>query len=155
LNRDGILDYVAAEDGNTLTYLQARPTKITFDKKAYLILQAREEYRKEYVQHYEKTTSDCRENLLLAYFDEKRKETCGKCDICRLAKKSNVGNAQLEVFIKKIKELTLNKNLELEGIVTSFGSFEEHQIITIVKWLLDNEYLTKTNNIYTWTQNQE
>jgi len=155
LNRDGILDYVAAEDGNTLTYLQARPTKITFDKKAYLILQAREEYRKEYVQHYEKTTSDCRENLLLAYFDEKRKETCGKCDICRLAKKSNVGNAQLDVFIKKIKELTLNKNLELEGIVTSFGSFEEHQIITIVKWLLDNEYLTKTNHIYTWTQNQE
>ena len=48
----------------------------------------------------------------------------------------------------------MNKNLDLETILSSFGAFEEGQIITVIRWLLDNEYLTKINQKYTWTKNQ-
>ncbi|PCJ67231.1 MAG: recombinase RecQ [Bacteroidetes bacterium] len=154
LHTDGILDFIAGEEGNTLTYLEARPTKVSFDKKAYLLLREREEYRKEYIAGYEMLSEGCRENYLLKYFGEDRTETCGKCDICRLLKKSKMDSDQFTVLVNKIEKLTLNKNVDLTTIVSTFGTFEEHQVVEVIKWLLDNEYLTKLNHTYTWTRNQ-
>jgi len=155
LHTDGIIDYIDGHEGNTLTYLEARPTKVTFDKKQYLILREREEYRKEYMLGYESSSVACRENYLLQYFGEEKTEVCGKCDICRLAKKSTTTNKDINSIIAKIKKLTVDKNLELDAIVSSFGTFEEKQIVAVVKWLLENQYLIKTNQLYTWKTNQE
>jgi ATP-dependent DNA helicase RecQ len=155
LKNDGVIDFINAQDGNTITYLEARPTKIEIDKKNYLLLREREEYRKEYIVSYEQLTTKCRENYLLSYFGEERIAMCGKCDVCRLKKKANLQGNQLNTMIDQVKKLTLNKNLQLETIVTSFGTFQEEQIIAVIKWLLDNEYLTKLDQTYTWTQNQE
>lgn len=154
LHADGIIDFIEGHEGNTLTYLEARPTKVTFDKKQYLILRDREEYRKEYMLGYESSDVVCRENYLLAYFGEEKTKVCGKCDICRLVKKSDTSNKDINTIIDKIKDLCLDKNLELDAIVSSFGTFEEKQIITVVKWLLENQYLVKTNQLYTWKTNQ-
>jgi transcription initiation factor IIE alpha subunit len=154
LHTDGIIDFVDPQEGNTLTYLEARPTKIEIDKKNYLILRERDEYRKHYIANYESISTTCRENYLLAYFGETREQTCGKCDVCRLAKKSQLNSVQISVLIENLKQLTLNKNLDLETILSSFGAFEEGQIISVIRWLLDNEYLTKLNQTYTWTNNQ-
>ncbi len=155
LHIDGVLDFVPGLEGNTLTYLESRPTKILLDKKSYLELRDREEYRKEYLATYEGTAIACRENYLLAYFGEVREETCGKCDICRLGKKAKIGNKELSQTIAQIKSITENKNLDLAAILSSFGAFQEEQIVGVIKWLLDNQYLTKTNQTYTWNLNQE
>jgi ATP-dependent DNA helicase RecQ len=155
LHIDGVLDFVPALEGNTLTYLESRPTKIRIDKKSYLQLRDREEYRKEYLATYEGTTISCRENYLLAYFGEQRDEVCGKCDVCRLGKKAKIGNTEINQTINHIKSITVDKNLDLEAIVSSFGTFEEGQVVGVIKWLLDNQYLTKTNQTYTWNLNQE
>ncbi|MDC1395474.1 RecQ family ATP-dependent DNA helicase, partial [Bacteroidia bacterium] len=149
LHKDGILDYIEGNEGNSITYLEARPTKVELDRKNYLILQGREEHRKNYIANYETNSTVCRENLLLKYFDEERTETCGKCDICRLLKKAKMGNSQMEKIIEKVRIMTVDKNLDIETIVSSFGTFEEHQIVSVIKWLLDNEYLTKLNQTYT------
>jgi len=154
LHTDGIIDFVDAQEGNTLTYLGARPTKIEIDKKSYLLLREREDHRKQYIANYESINVVCRENYLLAYFGEKREVSCEKCDVCRLSKKSQLTTIQTSELIEKLKEITVNKNLDLETILSSFGAFEESQIITVIRWLLDNEYLTKINQKYTWTKNQ-
>jgi ATP-dependent DNA helicase RecQ len=155
LHADGIIDFIQGLEGNTLTYLESRPTKLSFNKKEYLILRDREEYRKEYLNTYQSPKITCRENYLLAYFGESKEETCGKCDICRLGKKAKIGNAELNKTIDHIKSITVDKNLDLEAIVSSFGTFEEEQVVGIIRWLLENQYLTKTNQTYTWNLNQE
>jgi ATP-dependent DNA helicase RecQ len=155
LHNDGIIDYIEGEEGNSLTYLEARPTKVSFDKKAYLLLREREEYRMDYIAEYESLKEGCRENYLLKYFGEDKETNCGKCDLCRLLNKAKLRNIDLKKIIDKVEEITKNKNIELSTIVSTFGSFEEHQIVEVIKWLLENEYITKTNQTYTWTQNQE
>jgi superfamily II DNA helicase RecQ len=155
LHVDGILDFTPGIEGNTLTYLESRPTKIRLDKQNYLQLRDREEYRKEYLAKYEGTAISCRENYLLAYFGEVRHEICGKCDLCRLGKKANIGNSALSQMIAQIKSITLDKNLDLDAIVSSFGAFQEEQIVGVIKWLLDNQYLTKIKQTYTWNLDQE
>lgn len=154
LHSDGIIDFLDTQEGNTLTYLEARPTKIVLDKASYLMLRDREEYRKTYIEKYETIGIMCRENYLLAYFGEERNHTCGKCDVCRLTAKSQLNNNQVSQLIEKVKVITLNKNLDLETILSFFGAFEEKQIVAVIRWLLDNEYLTKLNQTYTWTKNQ-
>ncbi len=155
LHYDNIIDFIPEEDSNTITYLKARPTVIDFDKLKYVELKNREEYRYKYILEYTENIYECRENYLLRYFDEKKEERCGKCDICRLLNKTKSHSNLLRTVSDKIKELTTDKNLELGSIVSSFGSFEEQRILGVVKWLLDNEYLIKTDNTYTWKRSKK
>ena len=155
MGASGILDYLPGSKGNSITYLIARPTKITFDKLAYHQLRNREEYRKEYIAGYELNKSECRENYLLKYFGEHKNVTCGKCDVCRLLKKAALDNGELSRIIGKIKEVVLKQDATFEAILNTFGTFEEKKIATVVKWLLENEYLIKTNQIFTWNGGQE
>ena len=154
LSEDGIIDYIPGQSGNSVTYLKARPTKIEFDKKVYVTLRDREDYRQEYINLYTNNNSDCRENMLLKYFGEDRKEDCGKCDICRLLKKTSFKKNELNDVIALIKEQTVNNSLTFEAILGLFNSLEEKKIATTIKWLLDNEHLIKTNQTYTWNKNQ-
>jgi ATP-dependent DNA helicase RecQ len=155
MKKDGVLDFVPALSGSSVTYLSARPTVLSFDKLAYTQLRNKEEYRKEYMAKYEVNNIDCRENLLLNYFGEHRTLTCGKCDICRLLKKSTLHQSELKNIISKIKEITYQQNQGFEAILNTFGTFEESKIATVLKWLLENEYLIKQNQTYTWNTNQE
>lgn len=154
LNTDDVIDYIEGHEGNTITYLTGRPTKVSFDKKKYTELRDSEQYRREYIAAYSKPAVECRENYLLSYFGEKKEAPCGKCDLCRLAKKAKKTNKQTSAVIAKIKTITQNKNLEIGAILSSFGTFEEQEIIAVIRWLLDNNYLIKTNQFYTWHQNQ-
>ena len=155
LHKDGVIDFIESEEGNSITYLEARPTKLIFDKMHYAMLRDRQDERRAYIQRYAENRDECRENLLLAYFGEKNETRCGKCDICRLLKKSELNTQQFSEIKEKIKQLCVNKNLELEAILHSFDAFEERQVATVIKWLLDNEYLTKENQKYTWNTDQE
>ncbi len=153
LHKDGVIDFVAGHDGNSITYLRGRPTKITFDKNNYLELREREEIRRKYIRRYEENMENCRENFILKYFGEDKGEDCGKCDICRLRKKAKLKNNELNEITAKIQELTVN-GLSVEEIIGSFSSLDEKRVVAVLKWLIDNEYLTKTNQNYTWSLNQ-
>jgi len=151
----GILDYLPGSKGNSLTYLLARATKVSFDKLAYHQLRNREEYRKEYIAAYEANKTECRENYLLNYFGEHKNVQCGKCDVCRLLKKATLDKNELDKIIHKIRAVVEKQNATFETILNTFGTFEEKKIATVVKWLLENEYLIKSNQTFTWNSNQE
>ncbi len=151
----GILDYLPGSKGNSLTYLLARATKVSFDKLAYHQLRNREEYRKEYIAAYEANKTECRENYLLNYFGEHKNVQCGKCDVCRLLKKATLDKNELDKIISKIRGVVEKQNATFETILNTFGTFEEKKIATVVKWLLENEYLIKSNQTFTWNSYQE
>lgn len=150
LHKDGIIDFLPKMNNNTITYLRARPTTITFDATLYTQLINQTRHREKYMNEYQGIVPKCRETYLLDYFGESIDDVCGKCDLCRSIKKGDD-----KAYIRKIKLLTSSKNLDLHTIVSSFDTLQEEKIISLVRWLVENQYLIKINQKYTWNKDQE
>ena len=155
LNSDSIIEYIPKSSDNTITYLKSRPTKINIDITLYTQLKNQTEYRKKYMFDYANNTSSCRENYLLKYFEEIVQENCGNCDICRNKNNNFSSKKNKELLISSIKELTFEGEVEIHNIVSSHTAYDSQEIISIVKWLMENQYLLKTNNKYTWNTKQK
>ena len=155
LNSDSIIEYIPKSSDNTITYLKSRPTKINIDITLYTQLKNQTEYRKKYMFDYANNTSSCRENYLLKYFEEIVQENCGNCDICKNKNKNFSFKKNKELLISSIKELTYRGEVEIHNIVSSHTAYDSQEIISIVKWLMENQYLLKTNNKYTWNTKQK
>ena len=155
LNKDGIIDFVQGKEGNSITYLIPRPTKIVLDKVLYLNLINSQEERFQFIKDYAQNRKVCREKFLLKYFDEDKLEDCGKCDICRLLNKLSLRKNRFDEIVVEIKKITVDNPSDLKTILNHFKTFEEKKIAIVIKWLLENEYITKTNRTYTWSKNQE
>ena len=155
LQKDSIIEYIPESKGNSITYLLPRPTKVSFNKQLYIELRDQEAYRKQYICDYTLNTKSCREKILLRYFGEQMDKSCGHCDICRLLNKAEITDYSLIRIANDIRDLVVDKDLELYAILAFFRTFEEHQITAVIKWLLDNEYLTKTNQTYSWTKGRK
>jgi ATP-dependent DNA helicase RecQ len=150
LQKDGIADFVKGSTSNSITYLQARPTTLSFDKKKLMELKDKEEYRQNYILDYSTNYSECREKFMLKYFNEKGTEDCGKCDICRLVAKNKLKKGEFSSTIERIKKNTQQKGMEIDAILSLFSALEEKKVLSVIKWLLDNEYLHQANNKFTW-----
>ena len=155
LNSDSIIEYIPKSSDNTITYLKSRPTKINIDVTLYTQLKNQTEYRKKYMQDYVNNTSSCRENYLLKYFEEIVQESCGNCDICRNKNKKISFKKNKEAIISSIKELTSKGEVDTHNIVSSHTKYDSQEIISILKWLMENQYLLKINNKYTWNTKQK
>lgn len=149
LQQMGILDYIPERKGSFITYLQARPTEIRLNKKHYMELRERDEYRFSVMQQYTENSTDCRENILLAYFNENRKERCGKCDICRALKRSNTNSTQFKKAVETIRKKTEN-GIEFDALMKAFNSMNEKEVLAVIKYLMDNEYLGKKGEQLFW-----
>ena len=152
LNADGIIDYIPKSSNNTITYLKSRPTKVNIDTKLYSQLKNQSEYRERYIEDYVKNTSICREKFLLKYFEEISQKNCGNCDICRSLNKKIKFSSHNKTLIAEIKVLTLNNKINLKEIISRFDTYEGHEIIANIQWLLENSYLIKNNNKYSWNE---
>lgn len=150
LKKDGVVDFIPIQQGQTITYLIARPTELETNKMLYIQLREQEVLRREYMQNYASNIVECRERMILAYFDEKLENRCGRCDVCRLLAKTGMSNNSMKKIIDKIETITTNKTLTFEDILKSFKTLNEKEVAKTVKWLLANEYLDKVENKYTW-----
>jgi len=83
MHREAILIYTPAIEGAKVTFLQPRlePKVFSIDNKMYEFRKSRAVQRKEAMVSYVLST-ECRQQQLLAYFDEES-EVCGRCDICK------------------------------------------------------------------------
>lgn len=154
LSSDGIIDYIKKSSDNTITYLKSRPTKISIDTSKYSQLKNQTAYRKKFMLDYANNTSICREHVLLEYFGELTQESCGNCDICRNLNKNSFSKSK-EDLTAAIKKMTLNDKLDIHKIVANFQTNDSQEVITAVKWLMENNYLLKIKNNYTWNTKEK
>ena len=154
LSSDGIIDYIKKSSDNTMTYLKSRPTKISIDTSKYSQLKNQTAYRKKFMLDYANNTSICREYVLLEYFGERTQESCGNCDICRNLNKNSFSKSK-EDLTAAIKKMTLNDKLDIHKIVANFQTNDSQEVITAVKWLMENNYLLKIKNNYTWNTKEK
>ena len=145
----GILEYEEEKRGSYITYLKARPAVIELDKKHYLLLRERDEYRYDFMQSFMSNHQTCREKLLLNYFEEELEEWCGKCDICRALAKTNSSSKQFGMAIEKIEAICA-KPQSVEEILKALNSSNEKRVLAIIKWLTDNEYLKLDGKKLVW-----
>jgi len=154
LSSDGIIDYIKKSSDNTITYLKSRPTKISIDTSIYSQLKNQTAYRKKFMLDYANNTCICREHVLLEYFGELTQESCGNCDICRNLNKNSFSKSK-EDLTAAIKKMTLNDKLDIHKIVSNFQTNDSQEVITAVKWLMENNYLLKIKNNYTWNTKEK
>jgi ATP-dependent DNA helicase RecQ len=91
---------------------------------------------------YVEKQSVCRSRMLLTYFDERKTNNCGICDVCLQKNKTGLLNYEFE----NIKTLLLNNfsdtnNLRLNELVDNVKhSFaDSEKIITVLRFLIDEQ----------------
>lgn len=98
------------------------------------------------MQGYAEST-ECRRNLLLAYFGEKSKEKCGQCDNCRVTEKSWDASTAVKKFLSTVwrsyekSKLYLNAAQVIEilqGIETPFN--QQHDFQELSTWKIGVEF---------------
>ncbi len=155
LKNDGIIDFIPKKSGDTITYLKSRPTSVKLDATYYNELIHQTKIRKQFMIEYVSNNKECREIFLLRYFGESTDSPCNQCDICRIKAKNKNQYYASNALIKKILILTQGKHLDLQSLVAKFDIIEENDVMSTIKWLLENHYLIKNKEGYTWKKNQE
>ncbi len=130
----GILDYVPARNAPTLTLLQDRMQKLSYDQVAVKERKKAMEQRLEAVFRYASGGVDCRSQALLAYFGESGAPRCGSCDLCRADKKQDWGE---DAYVEHIRELVKRDIRDLKTMSRHLGYWHEEGLQMALQHLLD------------------
>ncbi|QTV05318.1 RecQ family ATP-dependent DNA helicase [Faecalibacter bovis] len=82
------------------------------------------------ISFYAEQTENCRERLLLAYFNQKSESNCGHCDVCRKRKKAKDIKQQILDFIATGPKTN-------EEILTNFITSPKEKILQTLQILID------------------
>lgn len=100
MHREAILSYKPTSELPIITYIRNRPAQNSFqiDEEVYML---RKKHAIERMNAMVKFVFDdqCRFFNILEYFDEKATE-CGKCDICKGAKREDYSDNDISQFLK-------------------------------------------------------
>lgn len=153
LHQDQIVDYQPQKDTPQLIFLKERinadsldinPRLYNFRKERHL------ERIKAAIQYAE--IARCRSQQLLAYFGEAASTPCGICDVCTGRTKTDLTTDTFEKYKEKIEFLLKREPLGLQEIVNSFAPKRRDEVLQAISYLLDEGYLDKTAEKYSWNK---
>jgi ATP-dependent DNA helicase RecQ len=152
LDKDGILTYTPPKDSPQLTYTQERiaPSNLKFNKERYSFLKERHAFRMEKILFYAEALQ-CRNQLLLDYFDEKDASVCGQCDVCQNRHESYSTNSTFYTIRMKVEYFLRQEATSIHDLVPKFKTFEEKKVLKAVSHLIDNGVVGRHDNgLLTW-----
>ncbi len=147
LEKDGLITYKPQKDAPQLTFVRERLPEegIIIDQKRYQFLQQRQEKRLQKAVHYAETLQ-CRQQVLLAYFNEMGADACGSCDVC-LGRHERYVKHQEYFTIKNKLEYELKKSPSpLQPLVAKFADNSQEKVLKAIEHLLDNQVIVRTGN---------
>jgi ATP-dependent DNA helicase RecQ len=151
-----IVKYAPKNNNSQITYLKARKDT----EKLYLAEKKWEERKKYEQEKLNKITNyiidkdSCRSRLLLHYFGETESNQCGKCDYCINEKRQKIKESEYKEITNKLEIFLKDKELTIEEICVLMPNYNEHQLISIIQYLFDNEVVGKFGNKYQWKSNK-
>ncbi|MEZ7999902.1 MAG: ATP-dependent DNA helicase RecQ, partial [Flavobacteriales bacterium] len=139
VDRD-VIYYEAKSRLPSVRFLRSRvqETYLSFPKEIYSDKQSRDKERVEAMKHYVSRVS-CRMNVLLEYFGEKRKESCGICDICSSLNQIGVSQKEFDQIHTAIKIALKTSSLTPTGITEKLPKFPPEKTADILRWMTDNK----------------
>lgn len=136
LHKDGIVEYKHSSSDLELLFLVPREDDRTINVFAQRILDlnAVKEKNLDTMLDYVRNTNSCRSVFLLNYFGEKKKERCGRCDICSKGNKGPSSKILAETIIGLLKSSPLNSRQ-----LASAMEIDESFLLKTLKILLEEE----------------
>ncbi len=93
------------------------------------------------VIHYAFSEHLCRSRILLEYFGEKNLHDCGICDICTKKNDTGLTTFEFEDIKNKILIMLNEYPCNFNNLI-EFLNFSNEKIIKVIRWLLDNNFVT-------------
>lgn len=138
LNQLKIVNYQPVNDRPKITFLTPRQ-----DANHLAIDKAWLESRRKLVMgkmkamaNYVTQNQQCRQWILLDYFDEKTYDRCGVCDVC-LAKKKKENLRELKDYREQVLYLLKQKKLTVDDLETEVNPADHHLFLEVVREMVD------------------
>jgi ATP-dependent DNA helicase RecQ len=90
----------------------------------------------EAMANYAMQSQQCRQWVLLDYFDEKTYDRCGVCDVC-LAKKKKENLRELKDYREQVLYLVKQKKLTVDDLETAVNPADHHLFLEVVREMVD------------------
>jgi len=143
LHQHHIIDYLEKKGKPQITYLHDRvdQTFLKVDMQLVALLKERYTERVRFMIDFISDQKMCRAKKLVAYFGEKITDNCKICDIC-LAGKKSLQAADFEKIKHNImQQISLHQSLNVELFCSKMNSADASKIMTVVRFLLDEQLL--------------
>lgn len=140
LDSQKIIHYVPQKDTPFIVFLRERieASKLVVSKENYMERKQQYEKQVEAVLNYAESTSVCRSQLLLHYFDEKNPARCGECDVCNAMNNLGLSNTEFSRIQSDIENLLKKDALFQHELFFRLKGNEEH-VQMVMRWLMDNQ----------------
>jgi len=143
MQRNGILEYIQQHKLPQIVFsIERLDIKDISLSKTYYFERKKEAFEKlESVFKYAYNRESCRSKMLVEYFGEKRNKRCGNCDNCLDQYGKEPDKPELELIEKEINNILQAGPSTIEGIVAQIPHFKEAHILTVVRWLAEDEII--------------
>ena len=151
LSAHRIIHYVPAKKVPVIYYIQNREELkyLNIPRPVYEERKERLKNRIEQVVYYGGTETECRSQLLLKYFGEKKSKPCGHCDVCLSKKQNDWDDSSTKQVMQEIIAHLKNGETSIEKIIANID-FPEKRVIEALRFLSDSEQIVMkdTSKIY-------
>ena len=148
LAKERVIQYIPRKRTPYLTFVCEREDtkRVVLGKEVYDDRRDRYIKRAKSVLHYAQEQNICRSKILLAYFDEKNAENCGKCDVCLKRKETDISNEDFESIRNAIC-----KTLKLEPLTSTELlkrlPYKEQKVLQVLRFMTDNNEISESSNL--------
>ena len=145
LDKSKLINYIPIKTKPQIVFAVERlnTKNISFSKENYDDLKKASEERFQSLLDFCTNSLQCRSQQLLAYFGEKKSIRCGVCDVCASKIKTELN----EIEFEQIKELIFEQlnlgPMYLYDVVSGVSGFDEDDVISVIRWLLENNKIVK------------
>jgi ATP-dependent DNA helicase RecQ len=145
----GVLNYLPQTDKPQITYLKPRQNGANMLISINYINERKQLYREKMEAVFNYTeASQCRSQLLLAYFDEHDAPKCGICDICLQEKRQNNKQEIAEKLTTEIIQQLTSSPLTLDQLITAISGNHPNDKLDAVRVLLDAGKVKTNGEVY-------
>ncbi len=136
------IDYLPQSDSPQIIFLSPRlPSRnLEINEELQIHLKKVEADKLKAALAYASQNTRCRSQVILEYFDEKKSERCGACDVCLNYFKKELQHAKFNLIHQEIIRLIKEKPLKLELLINKL-KFPRNQVNIVLKYLFSNELI--------------
>ena len=139
LHQQQILSYEPTKDSPQIIFIVPRQHEndLKIDQQFLKSRKALAESKSNAVNDYIEEKGQCRTQLLLAYFGEKKEERCRVCDFCIDDKRKHLQDEQFTKVRSAILNELLQTPMEVEQLIKSLSGIHSAVSLDIIRTMLD------------------